>query len=120
MAQPNSELRSFIQRLIAATKRGRVEWITPTASNTLFEVDRPSGSLRVFSKDGDDNHPLIFQIFNPEHREIAEVETDVTPSDAWESEVDQLYELAKNQALGINDVMKSLEKELDLEEDIPS
>jgi hypothetical protein len=117
---PTPDLRSFIERLTRATEKRTVEWESLEGSVSTFEVRQESGTIRIFSKDQDDQHPYRFVILNTQDQVLAETETTVGSDYAdWERELERLYERAKDKALGVRDVLTSLEQELGLEDDLP-
>jgi hypothetical protein len=82
--------------------------------------------VRCSSTDQDDNHPFRFEIRNPDDQAVITVETIVGETyTSWEKEVAGLYDAVRNAALGIDSVVRGLEKDLGLadvgdpEEDIP-
>jgi hypothetical protein len=103
-------------RLLEATQQGKVEW-TPVDA-TSFSIETARGTISLRSRDADGVGPFVFSIYNDDG---IEVESYTTHRDeagpAWSMKVEQLFDAARRQSLGVDDVIKGIEEELGLGDD---
>lgn len=115
MPTPTAHDRGLIRRLAEATRRGTVPWVL--SSPGRFDVETHSGRVSVWSADADDQHPFVFQVVNPAGTPIMSHETMVGQEyQDWEAEVADLYQAARNKALGVDEVLTGLEADLGLDQ----
>ena len=116
MAAPDAEIRSLIRRLAVGTKAGGIAW---RAEHPLwFEVTAGAAKVVVRSEDKEGDHPYVFELRSEDDMTLARAETQVGEYYTdWESEIEELFKVARNSALGVDDAIKRLTSELDLPKD---
>ena len=105
-------LQSFLAALLRATSDGRTKWIS--TSPTQFQLSTKSGTTMIYSRDGDGIAPFVLSVLDPNGVQIEALETD------WEARVgvrvpkqqnvplERLYQLARSQALNIDQVVNGI------------
>jgi hypothetical protein len=91
---------NLLKLLIDATRRGTLRW--KVAGDSAFVATRPHGSVAVASLDGDGNSPFVFQLLNQENTVLEEVAEDRGAMNSWDQVVEQLYRVARDNALNIS------------------
>jgi hypothetical protein len=98
--EPNPSVLNLLKLLIDATRRGTLHW--KVAGDAAFVATRPHGSVAVASLDADGNPPYVFQLLNPENTVLEEVAEDRGAMNSWDQSVEQLYRVARDDALSIS------------------
>jgi len=100
MAEPSPNVINLLKLLIEATRRGTLDW--KVAGDAAFVASRPHGSVAVASLDGDGNPPFVFQLLNLDNNVLEEVAEDRGAMNTWDQAVEQLYRVARDNALSIS------------------
>jgi len=98
--EPNPSVLNLLKLLVDATRRGTLHW--KVAGESAFVAVRPHGSVAVASLDADGNPPYVFQLLNPENTVLEEVAEDRGAMNPWDQTVEQLYRVARDEALRIS------------------
>lgn len=98
--EPNPSVLNLLKLLVDSTRRGTLNW--KVAGDSAFVATRPFGSVAVASLDGDGNPPFVFQLLNPENNVLEEVAEDRGAMNSWDPAVEQLYRVARDNALSIS------------------
>lgn len=72
------------------------------AGEAAFVAIRPHGSVAVASLDGDGNPPFVFQLLHLENTVLEEVAEDRGAMNTWDQAVEQIYRVARDNALSIS------------------
>jgi hypothetical protein len=104
--------RELIRRLTAGTRAGSVPW---EAENDIdFFVRTAAGLANVWSTNRGE-HPYHFRFLTPNDMMLAEAHTKVGEYYAsWEREIADLFQAAREKALGIKDTFEQFVEELRL------
>ena len=100
MPEPSPSVLNLLKLLIDATRRGMLQW--KVAGESAFVATRAHGSVAVASLDGDGNPPFVFQLLNQENTVLEEVAEDRGAMNTWDQTVEQLYRVARDNALSIS------------------
>jgi hypothetical protein len=114
----------IFDRVLQLTRARKLEW-APAQSG--FESSFQAARIRSRSVDDDGLAPFAFEIFLPDRNEaLAELRSTPTPGISFNTRdeqarrsqnerLEQLYRLARRNALGVDDALDRLEQELDLQ-----
>jgi hypothetical protein len=113
--------------LLERTEQGKAKWTPATEGDTTaFRCDLQSGFVVIRSRDGDNSPPYWFMVYPPEGGSPLEtLTTDLArPATAGDRNriLGELYDIARNKALGIADRLDRLLEEVGVktpEDDIP-
>ncbi len=100
MPEPSPSVLNLLKLLIDATRRGTLKW--NVVGESAFAASRPHGSVAVASLDSDGNPPFVFQLLNSENTVLEEVAEDRGAMNSWDQTVEQLYRVARDNALSIS------------------
>lgn len=123
-------VHSLVKKLIEKTENGRIDWsheenaIDPWAQTTrtstsTFTLSLTRGTVSIWSVDGDDLHPYIFQVRGDRGQVVEQVETPRLMADdgrgfsPLEDDVKVLYDSARRNALNIDSVLRQILEDLD-------
>ena len=122
MSTPYNRIKELLTRLEERTAGGVASWSSGTRDDT-FLFNGSNASVALSTKDNDGIPPYVVTLYDDAGRPVetyqaaydADFEDD-EPSD-WYKLVDRLYQGARRNALKIDDVIASLEQ--DLEDEAP-
>ncbi|MFF2605823.1 hypothetical protein [Arthrobacter koreensis] len=103
------KLRKLVDTLVSRTKEGRANW-SPGSRDDTFLWSTPSGSVVVFPEDHDDQPPWTVRILGSEGQ-ILEQESFSINDNGFKA-VDELYALARANALDIDSTIDALLEDL--------
>ncbi|MFJ7326706.1 hypothetical protein ACIQVN_10710 [Streptomyces cyaneofuscatus] len=123
-------VHNLIKKLIEKTEQGRIEWSheenavgpwaqTTRPSTSSFTLSLTRGTVSVWSVDGDDLHPFIFEVRGDRGQVVEAVETqrlngnDPRDFSSMEKDVKTLYEAARRNALNIDSVLNQMLEDLE-------
>ncbi|WP_159024448.1 hypothetical protein [Streptomyces scabiei] len=121
-------LQTLINKLIAKTGEGRLEWSHENNSDPWarqsdtppsYTVSLTRGTISIWSVDGDDLHPFIFQIRGDRGQVVEQIETprinvsDEREYSSFESSIKTLYQSARRNALNTDAVLRQMLEDLD-------
>ncbi|QCW77450.1 hypothetical protein EQG64_08010 [Streptomyces sp. S6] len=123
-------VHNLVKKLIEKTEQGRIEWsheenaVDPWAQTTRpstssFTLSLTRGTVSVWSVDGDDLHPFIFEVRGDRGQVIEAIETqrlnveDGRNFSPIERDVEKLYEAARRNALNIDSVLSQMLEDLE-------
>jgi hypothetical protein len=116
MAIPDEKTRVLVRRLTAATQRGTVKW--SEVNPGVFGLSAPSASVIVQSRAADGAHPYLVSVFNQAGVSVGGGDTIPGAAYAeWEEEIEHLYSVARDSALGVDTTFEKFSRELDLPPD---
>lgn len=118
MAAPDPEIQEFVKRLILGTRKGQAKWTAST--DAWFDLEADGTSVVIRSDSEEENHldhPYTLMVTNAKGMTLVRVSTLVGEIYAdWEAELAELFKVARNQALGIQDALQGLTSKLQLPE----
>ncbi|MEU6080120.1 hypothetical protein [Streptomyces sp. NPDC047108] len=112
--------------MINKTRGGRIEWAheggeDPWAAQSqpdTFSISLTRGTAAIWSVDGDHMHPYVFQVRGDRGQVVEQIETtrpfeDQAGWDSMETDIQELYEAARRNALNIDSVLRQMLEDLD-------
>jgi len=116
MADTTDEIREFLNKLYRGTKDGLLTW--EAESETAFNVATPEGRVELWSRDGDDRHPFRFRVLNKDEIPVVDFTTAIGEvPENYDTGISELYEMVKNDALGISSTLRSIAQALKLDDE---
>jgi len=116
MAETTDVIREFLNKLYRGTKDGQLEW--EAESETAFNVATSEGTVELWARDGDDRHPFRFRVKNKDEIPVVDFTTGVGEvPENYDNGIFDLYEMVKNEALGISSTLRSITRALKLDDD---
>lgn len=111
MAPSDPKLSQLVHELVQKTQAGRIRW-KKTDRSTAFLASAKSGSFVIDQESLVGGASLV--IFDPNGSEVTRLQQTrlgVFP-ETWSNELSRLYEVARNNALGVDRVIDDLLQEL--------
>jgi hypothetical protein len=116
VAVPDENMRALIRRLTVGTETGTVKWAVQRPH--AYVLEGAAAKVTVQSGADDDSHPYYFEVRNPDGFVVGSGDT--VPGagyETWETEIENLYQAARNNALGVDKTVRDLAAELKLPSD---
>ncbi|MDX3530951.1 hypothetical protein P1P75_32235 [Streptomyces sp. ID05-39B] len=116
-------LHALIEKLIEKTKEGRINWTDQESVETRelgsrsfasFTLSLTRGTISIWSTDGDDLHPYVFQIRGDRGQVVEQIETSriLATEDREYTQIENsirvLYDLARRNALNTDSVLRQI------------
>lgn len=116
MADTTDEIREFLNKLFRGTKDGLLSW--EAESETAFNVATSEGTVELWARDADDRHPFRFRVTNKDEIPVVDFTTAVGEvPENFDTGIYELYEMVKNDALGISSTLRSITRALNLNDE---
>lgn len=112
--QSRDRIAELVAALTNQTKADRVNWEVVDEGGQQFQYSTPSSSVLIRTKDGDGVAPYVIEIYDNHGDMVESVRTTVEDrDDPWSSgsfnaAVEELFTLARRNALNIDGVLDDL------------
>lgn len=111
MSYTDDRLVQVMERLLVRTRDKSVDW--KQGSPTAFWHETARATLTVYSQDSDDQAPYVLEVQSNAGTVLARMVRDFTSDPVEFEDLRTLYEMAKDKALGIAEVLDEVLKELE-------
>ena len=111
-----NHIQQLMDRLVGATRSGRVGW--QTRDGESFYVKTKSGSIMVASRDEDGHPPYKLTVHDGADRVVESFALRDWPgeeADELDQQLTELYVLARRKALNIDDVVEGIMRDLEID-----
>lgn len=117
MKSDPSEYKNIIEKLLEKTRQRRVDWEQAFSSSFKCAVGSGDGGSFSFTISSSDDEPLSLRMSDESHNTIFRVTSNDLPTSPEEEEISQmieeLYELARRQALKVDQKLELASSLLD-------
>lgn len=114
----NERLMELAGRLLSLTRQGKIHWSQGEASS--YEYSTATSSVLVSNDDEDGRHPFTLEVYNDSGNVVDQLKTGYTATHmayAWNDLIEELYTVARRDALDIDKVLDEILAQLPTDED---
>jgi hypothetical protein len=108
---PHPQLTKLVATVLRRTDAGKTSW--RSMSETSFSLSLEHGALTIESRDNDGLEPYEVKVWNEKGVVIDGYETEDRSSASDRRLLEELYESARRNALGVSDTIEALLNEVD-------